>query len=271
MRSAVTIFLDFLKSIINSRKLITSMVKNDFKVKYASSALGIVWAFVQPTVQILVLIFVFSVGFRSGPTSTGVPFALWLICGLIPWNFFADALTNGTNSLIEYSYLVKKVVFRTSVLPIVKTLSSLIVHVVFLAIMFIVAIVFGFLPTLYTLQLIYYLVCLITLLLGLNWLFSSLAAFFRDISQFVNVVLQLMIWLTPILWSVEILPPGLDKVFKLNPMFYIVQGYRDAMIGNIWFWEKPWWSLYFLTVTAVCFGAGALIFHKLRPHFSDVL
>lgn len=271
MRRAFAIFLDFISSIIKSRKLISSMVKNDFKVKYASSALGIVWAFVQPTVQILVLIFVFSVGFRSGPTSTGVPFALWLICGLIPWNFFADALTNGTNSLIEYSYLVKKVVFRTSVLPIVKTMSSLIVHVVFLAIMFIVAAVYGYFPTLYTLQLIYYLGCLILLLLGLNWLFSALAAFFRDISQFVNVVLQLMIWLTPILWSVDILPPRLAIVFKINPMFYIVQGYRDSMTGNVWFWEKPLWSMYFLAVTLICFCSGAMIFHKLRPHFSDVL
>lgn len=271
MGNKLNVFLDFLRDTYRSRKLITSMVKNDFKVKYASSALGIVWAFVQPLVQILVLVFVFTFGLRSGSDSTGVPFALWLICGLVPWNFFADALTNGSNSLIEYSFLVKKVVFRTSILPIVKTFSSLIVHGVFVIIIFIVAAVYGYFPTLYTLQLLYYLPCLMIMLLGLNWFFSALAAFFRDISQFINVVLQVLIWMTPILWSTDGLPVGVRRIFKLNPIFYIVQGYRDSFTGNTWFWERPIWSLYFFAVMASCFAVGALVFHKLRPHFSDVL
>ncbi|NLT11432.1 MAG: ABC transporter permease [Clostridiaceae bacterium] len=271
MGTKLNVFADFLRDIYKSRRLITGMVKNDFKVKYASSALGILWAFVQPLVQILVLIFVFSVGFRSGPTSTGVPFALWLICGLVPWNFFADALTNGSNSLVEYSYLVKKVVFRTAILPIVKTFSSLIVHGVFIVIIFVVAAVYGYFPTIYTLQIFYYLPCLLFMLLGLNWMFSALAAFFRDVSQFINVALQILIWMTPILWSIDILPRGSERFFKLNPMFYIVQGYRDCFSGNTWFWERPVWSMYFFGVMIACFSAGAMVFHKLRPHFSDVL
>jgi ABC-type polysaccharide/polyol phosphate export permease len=271
MRSLLRIFIDFLQSILQSRKMIGTMVVNDFKVKYASSALGVVWAFIQPTIQIAVLIFVFAVGFRSGPTSTGVPFALWLICGLVPWNFFADALTNGTNSLIEYSYLVKKVVFRTSILPIVKSLSALIIHSVFVVIIFIVALAFGFTPTLYTLQILFYLPCLLFLIIGINWLSSALAAFFRDISQLINIILQLFIWLTPILWSSDILPARLAFIFKLNPIYFIVQGYRDAFTGSTWFWEKPWWTLYYLVFSGITFVGGAFLFHKLRPHFSDVL
>jgi len=281
MRAKIAIFIDFLKAIVQSRKMISSMVINDFRVKYASSALGIIWAFIQPTVQILVLIFVFSVGFRDNYTDSGVPFALFLICGLIPWNFFADAVINGSNSLIEYSYLVKKVVFRTAILPLVKTFSSLIVHAVFIILIFAVALIFGYPPTLYTLQILFYLPCLLLFIIGMNWLTSALAAFFRDISQLINVFMQLFVWLTPIMWQTSKIkdiyfPIGswnisLYKVFKLNPMFYIVDGYRDAFTGSVWFWEKPFWTFYFVSATVIVFVLGATIFHKLRPHFSDVL
>ena len=281
MFAKINIFFDFLKSIIQSRIMIVSMVKNDFKVKYASSALGITWAFIQPLVQMLVIIFVFTVGLKAGPTPTGIAFAPWLVCGLVPWNFFADAVTNGTNSLVEYSYLVKKVVFRTSILPVVKTLSSLIVHIVFIGILFATTLAFGYTPTLYTLQLLFYLPCLIFLVFGLNWLCAALGVFFKDIAQLINVFLQLFVWLTPIMWDkskiadkflhIGSLDISLLKIFKLNPIFYIVDGYRDAFTGSVWFWEKPYWTVYFLCFSALTFVLGATIFHKLRPHFSDVL
>ena len=281
MLAKINIFFDFLKSILQSRKMIGAMVANDFKVKYASSALGITWAFIQPLVQMVVIIFVFTVGLKSGPTPTGIAFAPWLICGLIPWNFFADAVTNGTNSLVEYSYLVKKVVFRTSILPVVKTLSSLIVHLVFIGILFVATLCFGYTPTLYTLQLLFYLPCLIFLIFGLNWLCAALGVFFKDIAQLINVFLQLFVWLTPIMWDkskieASFIQLGAIKIsvltlFKLNPIFYIVDGYRDAFTGNTWFWEKPGWTIYYLCVTALTFVLGASIFHRLRPHFSDIL
>ena len=281
MFAKINIFIDFLKSILQSRKMIGSMVTNDFKVKYASSALGITWAFIQPLVQMLVIIFVFTVGLKAGPVPSGVAFAPWLICGLVPWNFFADAVTNGTNSLSEYSYLVKKVVFRTAILPVVKTLSSLLVHLVFIGILFVATLCFGYVPTIYTLQLLYYLPCLIFLVFGMNWLCAALGAFFKDIAQMINVFLQLFVWLTPIMWDkskldnlfLQIGPLKIAVVtlFKMNPIFYIVDGYRDAFTGSTWFWEKPGWTVYYLLFSVLTFVLGATIFHKLRPHFSDVL
>jgi len=281
MKNQIKIFIDFLKTTIQSRKMIAAMVSNDFKVKYASSALGIVWAFVQPTVQILVLIFVFTVAFPSSPTPAGVPHTLYLVCGIIAWNFFSEALANGSNSLIEYSYLVKKVVFRTSILPVVKTLSSLVVHCVFIVLAYIVAMCFGYFPTIYSLQILYYLPCLLLIIIGINWLTSALTAFFRDISQLITVFLQLFVWLTPIMWqttrindwiiNIGSMHINLISVFKINPMFYIVDGYRDSITGSTWFWEKPVWTLYYLVAAFGLFVFGATIFHRLRPHFSDVL
>ena len=107
-----------------NRKLVLSLAKNDFKTKYAGSYLGIVWAFIQPIVTILVYWFVFSVGLKAG-TVSDYPFVLYLVSGIVPWFFFQDALNGGTNALIEYNYLVKKVVFKISILPIVKIISAL--------------------------------------------------------------------------------------------------------------------------------------------------
>ena len=104
--------------VYESRKLIARLSVNDFKTKYAGSYFGIVWAFVQPVCTILVFWFVFEIGFRSSSVSD-VPFALWLSCGMVPWFFFSDAWNGATNAFMEYNYLVKKVVFKISVLPVV--------------------------------------------------------------------------------------------------------------------------------------------------------
>ena len=95
--------------------MIYKLAKNDFKTKYAGSYLGIIWAFIQPVITVLVYWFVFEVGFRGGSDSLPVPFVLYLVAGIIPWFFFQDGLTGGTNSLLEYSYLVKKVMYSISV------------------------------------------------------------------------------------------------------------------------------------------------------------
>ncbi len=108
-------------------RLVLSLAKNDFKTKYAGSYLGIVWAFIQPIVTVFVYWFVFGLALRGG-ADRGVPFVLWLVAGLVPWFFFQDALIGGTNSLLEYNYLVKKVVFNIRILPIVKVISALFVH-----------------------------------------------------------------------------------------------------------------------------------------------
>ena len=115
-----------------NRELIWNLAKSDFKARFASSYLGTFWAFVQPVITVLIYVFVFQVGFKSGDTSTGYPYLLYLVSGICPWFFFSEAWMNATGCLVEYSYLVKKVVFKIDVLPMIKILSSLFVHVFFI-------------------------------------------------------------------------------------------------------------------------------------------
>lgn len=258
--------------LIQNRKLVFSLAKNDFKVKYAGSYLGIVWAFVQPIVTILVYWFVFSVGLKAGNVSE-YPFVLYLVSGIIPWLFFQEALNGGTNALIEYSYLVKKVVFKISILPIVKIVSALFVHLFFVAFSMILCWLYGYAPGVYTLQILYYTGCTFLLTLGLVYATSAVVLFFKDLTQIIGIFLQVGVWMTPIMWDLNMLSDHqlLMKAFKLNPMYYIVSGYRDSMLGHVWFWEHFGWTIYFWVVTIVLFGVGTVVFKRLKPHFADVL
>ena len=257
-----------------NRRLVFKLAKNDFKTKYAGSYLGIVWAFVQPIVTILVYWFVFSVGFRSGTGDLGVPFVLYLVAGIVPWFFFQDALIGGTNSLLEYNYLVKKVVLNISVLPVVKIISAMFVHGFFVLFTIVLYMCYGKFPDLYYIQILYYSGCTFLLVLGLSYVTCAVVIFFRDLTQIISIGLQVGIWLTPIMWIAETALPGhpfLQKVLQLNPMYYIVSGYRDAFVMKKWFFESPMWTLYFWVFTILCFIFGNWVFKRLRVHFADVL
>lgn len=271
MTSKIKEFLHYIRDIKESRRVLLKLAINDFKVKYAGSYLGIIWAFIQPIVTIFVFWFVFQVGFKNPPVVGDFPFVLWLICGLIPWFFFSDALSNATNCLLEYNYLVKKVVFRVSILPIMKIVSSLFVHLFFVLFIFLMFLIYGYEVDIYYIQVFYYILSSIMFLLGLSWLTSSVVIFFKDLKELINIVLQLGFWLTPIFWNYEILPGRFQNIIKLNPMFYIVGGFRDTFINKVWFWERLNHTLYFWVLTVVLFIGGSLIFRRLRPHFSDVL
>ena len=121
--------MNVFKELYQNRKLIWKLSKNDFRNKFAGAYFGIIWAFIQPMVTVAVYFVVFQLGLRVQPAATGYPYICWLVSGIIPWFFFSDALPSASNCLLEYSYLVKKVVFKISVLPIVKVISSLFVPV----------------------------------------------------------------------------------------------------------------------------------------------
>lgn len=265
---SVIILLTDLKS---NKSLIWNLAKNDFKTKYAGSYLGIIWAFINPVIVIFLYWFVFSYGLKAGSPVEKVPFILWFMSGLVPWFFFQDALINSTNCMMEYSYLVKKVVFKISVLPIIKILSSLFVHVVFVAFLLVVAMTYGVKPNVIVLQLVYYSLCTFFLVLGISYATSAIVLFFKDLSQIISILLQIGMWMTPIMWSYTIVPEKYQWIVKLNPFFYIVEGYRDTLLLDVWFWERYFQTAYFWIVSLFCFGFGALIFKKLKPHFSDVL
>lgn len=211
-----------------SRKLIWKLSKNDFKNRYAGSYLGRVWAFTQPVVTVLLYWFVF--GHVMGQDkkeilAVGVeaPYVLWLTAGLVPWFYFSEAINNGTTSLLEYSYLVKKVVFKISIIPIVKLIAASFVHLFFVAFMLLVYFVYGYAPGIHLLQLFYYTFCMFMFVLALSYMTCAIVVFFRDLTQIINIMLQVGMWATPILWNISMLDksPVLQKILKINLCFIL--------------------------------------------------
>lgn len=263
----------WLGDVYRSRRLILDLANKDFKSRYAASYLGIVWAFIQPVVTVTIYILVFQVGFKQG-LDMEIPFALWLTVGIVPYLFFQEALLSATNSLMEFSYLVKKVVFKISVLPLIKIISAAYVHLFFILLAAVVYLCFGFAPHIYMLQVFYYSFAAIALLLGLSYITASMVVFFRDLGQIVNILLQFLMWLTPIMWNIETMgwvTPAIHRFLKLNPIYYITNGYRDAFLNKVWFWEHGEWTVYFWLVTAAIGLIGTLTFKRLEKHFADVL
>ena len=265
------------KRLIASRKLIVNLAKNDFKKKFAGSYFGVVWAFIQPVITVLLYWFVFEFGLHQKVndlrTGIEVPFVLWLMGGLVPWFYFQEALNGGTGVLDEYSYLVKKVVFQIDALPVVKLISALFTHAFFVVFMLVVFAVMGFYPDLYVLQIVYYSFCMVILTAGLIYATSAVTVFFRDMKEVVAILLQIGMWVTPIMWNFDMIDkyPKLQMLMKVNPVFYIIQTYRDAVFDGPWFWQRPGWTIYFWVLTVVVFVVGAEVFRKLKPHFADVL
>ena len=264
-------FFLFIQSAIKHRFVIQQLVKRDFQNKYLASYIGLPWVFIQPAILIAVMWFAFSFGLKIQVMDGGVPFVFWLICGMIPWMFLSDALNFTTHSLVEFSYLIKKTSFNMGIIPFIKIFTALIIHIAFLFLLMIISIGYGYYPTVYWFQIIYYLFASFILITGLGWLVSALTVFIRDIGQVVMAVISILFWATPIIWPFSKLGEDLEWIALFNPFFYLIEGYRYTFIDQVWFFESLEMNIYFWSFTSVIFIAGATVFRKLKGHFADVL
>lgn len=267
---SIKMFGSFIRELSSKRSIIFELTRRDFKSVYLGSYLGIIWAFLLPLANIFIFWLVFQVGFRSRPVAH-IPYILWYIPGMVIWNLFNDSVSKGMLSVTQNSFVVRKVAFSIGILPITKILSATLIHLFFILFTFAMYIAYGFPLTLHVLQIPYYLLATFILVLGLSWLTSSVVIFFKDLSQIIAIFLQFGFFLTPVFWTPEMLPSKFQFFLKLNPVYYLVQGYRDSFANQKWFWEHVEMTLYFWFVAAVLFVIGALVFRQLRPHFADVL
>jgi len=252
------------------RKLLTGLIYADLRREYIGSAFGLLWAFIQPVSIIFVLWFVFDIGFKSKPIDN-FPFILWLSSGLLPWFFIANSISQTTNAVVSQSYLVKKISFPTIILPQIKILAQLVVHLFMMSVLAIAFLLYNIHLDLYWLQLPYYMLASFVLLSGIGWLLSSFVVFIKDIKNLVPILVQFGFWGTPIFWSLSRVPEKYHIYLKLNPFEFIIQGYRNSMIEKVWFWEKGFENLYFWSVAIFLFVIGYIVFNKLKSHFVDVL
>jgi len=261
--------VDFIKQIYLNRFIIWELTKRDFKTQYVSNILGLSWAILEPLAMMFILWFVFTY-IRTGQHTT-IPFALFLLAGIIIYDFFNKAINTGTRSIASYGFLISKVNFRAAIIPLVKIASELIMHLIILVIVSTILIFSGMPVTFYWLQVFYYLLATVFLLIGITWLTSSLSLFFPDVKYIITIVMRVLFFFTPIFWEAKNIPEHLLIYFRLNPLYYIVQGYRDSLLYNIPFWDDPIGTLYFWGIGMIFFVAGVFVFKRLRPYFAEMI
>ena len=205
----------------------------DLKSRYADSFLGFFWAFVLPLVTILCFWFVFEKGFRNPPARNG-PYSYWFSAGYLPWLFFSDAIGTGCRSYLDYGFLLKKIPFQSALLPSARLTASFVVHLILLAGLLFYGVLLGKQSSIRMGGLCYYLSSALVLERALAELLAQLSIYWKDMISIVQAGLQILFWLTPVVWDESILMPGkTELLLLLNPAAYIVRGYRDCLsCGN---------------------------------------
>lgn len=242
----------------------------EVRKRYVGTFAGFMWTIINPLMIILVFWFVFSVGFKVQPVG-GVGFTVIFFCGFIPWTTFSETLLANTSSITGNPHLVKKMVFPTEILPLVNLVAGCISHIAMLLVLAVVLVSQHISFSIFNLQFLYYFFGMVILSLGLGWLCAAINVFFRDVGQIVGVLLNMWFWLTPIVWVAEMIPKKYHYVLKLNPMYYIVDGYKSSFVYHEPIWRQPLWSAYFWSFAFLSFLIGGYIFKKVKSDFADVL
>ena len=262
--------MDFFKTLFNNRKLVIKLGKNDFRNRFASTSLGAVWGFLQPFVFMMTYVIVFQYILKTGSAGK-YPYVVWFLPGMGMWMFCSDAILNASNSIRNYSYLVKKVVFPVDIIPIISLTSSSFIGMFLIYIATMAAIVFGYFPNILTI--IYIVFCAVCFIVALTRLTSALTTLVPDFSQLLNIIIQLCMWFTPIVWNLSMIQGKLCIIFKAFPFTYLVEGFRQAFISSstIITEHNGLYTIVFWLITIFIYTWGNIIFKKSKKDFADVL
>ncbi len=251
--------------------LIISLTKRELAARYRGSALGIIWALLTPIVMIAIFTIIFAGIFKAkfGVSSSQWDYALYLFCGLLPWNAFQESLQLSASTIVAHANLVKRVVFPLETLPVSLSLAAA-VNQLFGTVVLVAAIVvlrreihatIIFLPLILLPQ--------IVATFGAAWLVASLGVFIRDIVQGIALVLMAWMYLTPIIYPESLVPSRYQSLIGMNPFTPLVRNYRRILIEG----SSPDWAglAYFSAFALVSFIVGYWWFARTRKNFADVI
>lgn len=272
MKSAITV----LKEQIQHFYLIRRLSLYELKSKNKSNYLGMAWEVINPVIQILIYWFVFgSIRQRADievVPGFEVPFINWLLGGFILWTFFYQSTIQGSKSIYTRLRMLSKMNFPMSVIPNIVIFSQFYIHLFMLGIAFLIFQLTGFHATLYFTQIVYYMFAAFCLIFAISLITSTLSTIIRDVHMLLNATLRMLLYLSPVLWQMTILKEPVASILKLNPLYYLIEGYRSSLFGTEWYFIVHWqYTLYFWAVVVVLLLFGSALHVKFRRHFIDYL
>lgn len=270
MKSAITV----LKEQVKHFYLIRRLSKYETKSKNNNNFLGSFWEILNPLIQLLIYWFVFqSIRQQSNIeiiNGEEVPFVFWLISGFVVWIFFYKSTIEGSSSIYSRIQVLSKMNFPMSIVPSFVIFSNLYVHLIILTIAIVLLNIGGIFITIYYLQLLIVIPMTVFFIFGVSLITSTLSTIIRDVHQLLNAVLRMGLYLSPVLWEIGKLAEPISTIVKLNPLFYLIEGYRASLFGTEWYFITHWqYTLYFLVISIGLFLIGAAIHMKFRRHFID--
>ena len=258
--------MKLLREIWDYRTMISSLVKRDLKGRYKGSVLGFFWTFLNPLLQLVVYTLVFSVIMRAGIED----YYLFLFVALVPWTYFSTAVGGGAGCVISQQNLVNKIYFPREVLPIAHVLSQLINMLLSFLVVIAVFLVDGKGVNLAVWWYLPIVVLQETLLaFGLTLLFSAVTVFFRDMQFLLNILMMAWQFLTPVMYSVDMVPERLRPIFYLNPMTPIIVAFRDIF----YYKQAPAMDTFLMgtIMGVVMLIIGWVAFGKMKKRFAEVM
>ncbi|AIF67913.1 teichoic acid ABC transporter permease [Terribacillus saccharophilus] len=276
MKSAITVLKEQFKHFNLIRRISLYELRNNNNANY----LGLAWEIISPVIQIAIYWLVFGYLISGGqgreiPNPSGGTFEFfpWLVSGLIIWMFFQPAATQGAKSIYSRLRLLSKMNFPMSVIPNITIFSKFYPHLILVVLTIILMQFTGYPISVYMLQLPYFMIATFAFTYAFVLLMTTLTTLIRDIQLLLQATLRMVLYLTPILWVSHKLPDPLVIVMKLNPLYYLVEGYRASLMGqNGWYFINSWeYTIYFWVVTAIIFMIGAALHIRFRRHFIDFL
>ena len=249
------------------RELLYFLVWRDVKVRYKQTALGAAWAIIQPLFTMLIFSLFF--GRLAKVPSDGVPYPVFSFAALVPWTFFATALTNASNSLIGSANLITKVYFPRLTMPVASVLSGLVDFALAFVVLLGMMVWYGVLPTAQILWLpVLVVLSVITALAAGIWL-GAVNVKYRDVRYAVPFLVQLWMFATPVAYPSSLLPEQWRAVYALNPMVGVIEGFRWALLGTD---TRPGPMLAVSSAAAVLLlVASVLYFRRVERHFADLV
>lgn len=263
--------MEFIKTVIQNRKLVWQLGKNDFKNRFANTSLGAIWGFISPFIFMFTYVIVFQYILKTGSAGED-PYLVWFLPGMAMWMCLNDSIIGASGSIRNYSYLVKKVVFPIDIIPTISITASSFVSLFLFGISVIVCMVFGYMPNI--LLLLYIIFATYCFIIAITRFTSALTTVVPDFSQLLGILMQLFFWFTPIIWNITMLGnhPTLMQFFKCMPFTYLVTGIRQVFVeGNIAIENGGMFTIVFWIITIAMFVWGNYVFKKNKKDFADVL
>jgi len=261
----------FLQNLVERRSLLFQLVRRDFEQRFIGSAIGWIWGLIHPLVLLLSWTFVFQICLgqkvSSGEETTNYP--LFLFAGMLPWLLFSETVQRSASSLLEHANLITKTVFPSEIIPLAVFLSTLISHLLGLALMIAATGIILNQISAFLFLLPVYIALVGLFAVGVGWIVAGLHVFLRYTAQALSVLLLLWFWMTPIFISQDLFPQRARFLLAVNPFYYVVRAYRTLLLGS----GMP--NLHDLAIL-FAFGTGAfvlggLFFRHMKRGFADVL